>query len=332
MARDGRSYADALAEAQQLGYAEADPTEDVGGADAAAKLAILASLAFHRHLHIDDVPFEGIDTLHDDDVAFANELGYAVKLLAHARLSAEGIAASVGPVLVPHEHPLARVSGSFNAVMLRGREIREITLQGPGAGGAETATAVIGDLLSVLGRARGEVGTAFRELPLEPREQRAQPALRASRGHRPARRPGPHRRALRRSRHLARRDDPAAAPRRSGLARLPHPPGLGGERTLRRGRDRNARLLPRPAARPARARRVSANQGLLQSGDGRRLLAAQLFDSLGAGVGLVALPWLVLDAGGDASTAGLVAVFGLVPYVLFGLFAGVTGDRRSRRA
>jgi MFS family permease len=76
---------------------------------------------------------------------------------------------------------------------------------------------------------------------------------------------------------------------------------------------------------------VSAPQGLLESVDGRRLLAAQLFDSLGAGVGLVALPWLVLDAGGDASTAGLVAVFALVPYVLFGLFAGVTGDRRSRR-
>ena len=76
---------------------------------------------------------------------------------------------------------------------------------------------------------------------------------------------------------------------------------------------------------------MSAPEGLLQSADGRRLLAAQLFDSIGAGVGLVALPWLVLDAGGDASTAGLVAVFGLVPYVLFGLFAGVTGDRRSRR-
>ena len=97
MARDGRSYADALAEAQQLGYAEADPTEDVGGADAAAKLAILASLAFHRHLHIDDVPFEGIDTLHDDDVAFANELGYAVKLLVnlqwfvHAAAAAEAL-------------------------------------------------------------------------------------------------------------------------------------------------------------------------------------------------------------------------------------------------
>jgi homoserine dehydrogenase len=169
MAREGRSYADALAEAQALGYAEADPSEDVGGADAAAKLAILASLAFHRHLHIDDVPFEGIDTLHDDDVAFASELGYAVKLLAHARVSEDGIAARVAPVLVPHDHPLAQVSGSFNAVMLRGREIREITLQGPGAGGAETATAVIGDLLSVLGpRPAGEVGTAFRELPLEP--------------------------------------------------------------------------------------------------------------------------------------------------------------------
>jgi MFS family permease len=76
---------------------------------------------------------------------------------------------------------------------------------------------------------------------------------------------------------------------------------------------------------------VSTSEGLLQNGDGRRLLAAQLFDSLGAGIGLVALPWIVLDAGGDASTAGLVAVFGLVPYVLFGLFAGVTGDRRSRR-
>jgi MFS family permease len=76
---------------------------------------------------------------------------------------------------------------------------------------------------------------------------------------------------------------------------------------------------------------VSTTPGLLQSGDGRRLLAAQLFDSLGAGVGLVVLPWLVLDAGGDASTAGLVAVFALVPYVLFGLFAGVTGDRRSRK-
>jgi MFS family permease len=76
---------------------------------------------------------------------------------------------------------------------------------------------------------------------------------------------------------------------------------------------------------------VSTTPGLLQSGDGRRLLAAQLFDSLGAGVGLVVLPWLVLDAGGDASTAGLVAVFALVPYVVFGLFAGVTGDRRSRK-
>jgi homoserine dehydrogenase len=115
------------------------------------------------------VPYEGIDTLHDDDVAFASELGYAIKLLAHAQLTSDGISAHVAPVLVPGDHPLARVTGSFNAVMLRGREIREITLQGPGAGGAETATAVIGDLLSVLRpRAGGEAATAFRELPLEP--------------------------------------------------------------------------------------------------------------------------------------------------------------------
>jgi homoserine dehydrogenase len=151
MTRDGQPYAEALAQAQALGYAEADPTEDVNGADAAAKIAILASIAFHAHVRIDQVPYEGIDTLSADDVTFAGELGYAVKLLGRAALGADGISASVGPTLVPHGHPLARVDGSFNAVMLRGDAIREVTLQGPGAGGDETATAVIGDLLSVVG-------------------------------------------------------------------------------------------------------------------------------------------------------------------------------------
>jgi homoserine dehydrogenase len=97
------------------------------------------------------VPHEGIDTLDRDDVSFANELGYAVKLLGRAEIGESGISASVAPTLVPHGHPLARVEGSFNAVMLRGDAIREVTLQGPGAGGDETATAVIGDLLSVVG-------------------------------------------------------------------------------------------------------------------------------------------------------------------------------------
>jgi homoserine dehydrogenase len=151
MARTGVTFEQALTEAQRLGYAEADPTEDVNGADAAAKIAILASIAFHAHVRIDQVPHEGIDTLDSDDVTFAQELGYSVKLLGRAALGADGISASVAPTLVPLNHPLARVDGSFNAVMLRGDAIREVTMQGPGAGGDETATAVIGDLLSVVG-------------------------------------------------------------------------------------------------------------------------------------------------------------------------------------
>jgi homoserine dehydrogenase len=151
MTNEGQGYHEALARAQELGYAEPDPTEDVNGADAAAKMAILASIAFHAHVRIDQVPHEGIDTLDRVDVSFADELGYAVKLLGRAALGEDGISASVSPTLVPHGHPLARVEGSFNAVMLRGDAIREVTLQGPGAGGDETATAVIGDLLSVVG-------------------------------------------------------------------------------------------------------------------------------------------------------------------------------------
>jgi homoserine dehydrogenase len=175
MTNEGQGYGEALARAQELGYAEADPTEDVNGADAAAKMAILASIAFHAHVSIDQVPHEGIDTLDRVDVSFADELGYAIKLLGRAALGEDGISASVAPTLVPHGHPLARVEGSFNAVMLRGDAIREVTLQGPGAGGDETATAVIGDLLSVVGTR----GTGFlqhdgyyRNLPvLAPDEQ-----------------------------------------------------------------------------------------------------------------------------------------------------------------
>ena len=167
MAAEGQSYAEALARAQELGYAESDPTEDVGGADAAAKLAILAGIAFHRHLSIDEVPFEGIDTLGAEDVAFARDLGYAVKLLAHARLDDSGISASVAPTLVPRDHTLARIDGSFNAVMLRGHEIREITLQGPGAGGPETASAVIGDIVSVLSQSQA-AGVPYRDVPIVP--------------------------------------------------------------------------------------------------------------------------------------------------------------------
>jgi homoserine dehydrogenase len=166
---DGADYATVLAEAQRLGYAEADPTEDVTGGDAAAKAAILASIAFHTRVTIDDVPHEGIDRLDSVDVKFADDLGYSVKLIAQARRVDQGVVVGVAPTLVPHAHPLSAVNGSFNAVMLRGSAIREVTLVGPGAGGDETASAVIGDLLGVLGTSGTGFPRAdgfFRDLPL----------------------------------------------------------------------------------------------------------------------------------------------------------------------
>ncbi len=167
----GDDYATALADAQRLGYAEADPTEDVTGADAAAKVAILASIAFHTRVTIDDVPHEGIDTLDPIDLAFARDLGYRVKLIALARRTGAGVEVGVAPTLVPETHPLAAVEGSFNAVMLRGDAIREVTLSGPGAGGDETASAVIGDLMGVLGTSASGFLRAdgyYRDLPLLP--------------------------------------------------------------------------------------------------------------------------------------------------------------------
>lgn len=167
----GADYATVLAEAQALGYAEADPTEDVTGGDAAAKVAILASIAFHTRVTIDDVPHEGIDTLDSIDVAFAGDLGYSVKLIGQARRVEQGVVVGVAPTLVPRAHPLSAVDGSFNAVMLRGDAIREVTLVGPGAGGDETASAVIGDLMGVLGTSNSGFLRAdgfFRSLPIVP--------------------------------------------------------------------------------------------------------------------------------------------------------------------
>ena len=167
----GQDYASALQRAQELGYAEADPTEDVNGADAAAKIAILASIAFHTRVTLEDVPFEGIERLEAIDAALARELGYRIKLIASAERLEGGVAARVHPTLVPEEHPLATIEGSFNAVMLRGSAIREITLAGPGAGGDETASAVIGDVMTVLGTSGTGFFTHdgyFRKVPVVP--------------------------------------------------------------------------------------------------------------------------------------------------------------------
>ena len=151
MASTGASYEDALARAQELGYAEADPTDDVGGADAAAKMAILARLAFDTPVGLDDVTYEGITEIQPADLAYAKELGLSLKLLGVAERRGEGISVRVFPCFLSAGHPLAPIEGPFNAVTVEAPAITEITLSGPGAGGPQTATAVLGDVVSILG-------------------------------------------------------------------------------------------------------------------------------------------------------------------------------------
>ena len=149
----GASFADALAEAQKLGYAEADPTADVEGHDAASKAAIVASLAFHSDFTIDDVHIEGITSITADDVAAADADGYVIKLLAICeREGADGANIRVNPTLIPRQHPLAGVHGAFNAVFVEAENAGELMFYGPGAGGAPTASAVLGDFVSLARR------------------------------------------------------------------------------------------------------------------------------------------------------------------------------------
>ena len=153
----GGSYAEALAEAQSLGYAEADPSDDVNGADAAAKMAILATVAFGSRVTLEEVETRGITEIEPAHVAAAAALGMVVRLVGIATLADGAVDVRVQPAFVERSHPLAAVDGAFNAVMLQGDAIREITLEGPGAGGTETASAVVADLVSVVGTA----GTGF---------------------------------------------------------------------------------------------------------------------------------------------------------------------------
>ena len=150
MARTGASYDDALREAQELGFAEADPTEDVTGKDAAAKMAILARLAFGAQVSLADVPYEGIEDVTADDIAYARELGLSLKLIGSAERIDGGISVMVYPAFLYAGHPLSPVSGSYNAVTIESPAITEITLSGPGAGGTQTASAVLGDVVSAM--------------------------------------------------------------------------------------------------------------------------------------------------------------------------------------
>jgi homoserine dehydrogenase len=150
MARGGMSYADALARAQELGYAEADPTDDVTGRDAAAKIAILARLAFSTPVTLDQVTYEGIEHIQPEDVAYARDLGLGLKLIGTAERVDGGISVRVHPAFLYAGHPLASVDGAFNAVTVESEAITEITLSGPGAGGPQTASAVLGDVVSAM--------------------------------------------------------------------------------------------------------------------------------------------------------------------------------------
>ena len=179
MTAHGQGYADALGDAQRLGYAEPDPTEDVEGIDAAAKLSILAGIAFGTTVDVDDVRATGITGVTADDVAHAAVLGCRIKLIARAeRITAAGggssISLDVTPMLVPETHPLAAVGGATNAVLVDGAPFGRLVVQGAGAGGPETASALAGDLVSVLG---SEPSFLTRDphvahLPVAPRDAR----------------------------------------------------------------------------------------------------------------------------------------------------------------
>jgi homoserine dehydrogenase len=173
MSEEGRGFADVLADAKRLGYAESNPSADVDGHDAAAKCAILASIAFNARVVASDVYREGIANVTIEDIEYARRLGYVVKLLAIAEMGGdERIAARVHAAMIPASHPLASVRDAHNAVFVEGPNVGELMFYGRGAGGEATATAVVGDLVSVarnlLAGARGLGCTCFYERTIRP--------------------------------------------------------------------------------------------------------------------------------------------------------------------
>lgn len=147
MTQNGESYEAVLSDAQRLGLAEPDPTSDVKGYDAAYKLSVMASLAFHARVPFGKVYHEGITNVTDKDIAFGKELGYVLKLLAIAKRTDNTVEVRVHPTFLPADHPLAMVNGSFNAVFLHGHACQDMMLQGRGAGDMPTASAIVGDIL-----------------------------------------------------------------------------------------------------------------------------------------------------------------------------------------
>lgn len=176
MAKENMSYLDALKIASDLGYAEANPTADVEGLDAARKVAIMATLAFHSDVRFGDVFHEGITKLTSDDITYAAELGYVIKLLGVTRLVDGQIEAGVYPMLMPKSHMMASVEDSFNAVFLHGDAVDDVMLYGRGAGEMPTASAVVGDIFDTVRNINndctGKLGSSvYKELVIRPQEE-----------------------------------------------------------------------------------------------------------------------------------------------------------------
>jgi homoserine dehydrogenase len=176
MSQEGAAYDDVLKEAQQLGYAESDPTSDVEGLDAARKMTILATLGFHSKVLLSDVEVKGISSVSKEDIQYGKKLGYEVKLLGIAERHDDHISVSVQPTMVKHSHPLASVNGVYNAVYIYGDAVGETMFYGPGAGELPTATSVVADLVAVarnlkLGVNGRQTFAAYKEKKMKTDEQ-----------------------------------------------------------------------------------------------------------------------------------------------------------------
>ncbi len=176
MSQEGASYDDVLKEAQALGYAEADPTSDVEGLDAARKMAILATLGFRMNVALGDVNAKGISSVTKEDILYGKRLGYELKLLGVAERDGDSVSVSVQPAMVRKSHPLASVNGVFNAVYVYGEAVGETMFYGPGAGSMPTATSVVADLVAVVKNMRLKVNgqglsKAYKEKKLQPEDR-----------------------------------------------------------------------------------------------------------------------------------------------------------------
>lgn len=174
MTKEGSAYDEVLKEAQDLGYAEADPTSDVGGLDAARKMAILATLGFSMKIDLDDVRVQGITEVTEEDLQYSKQLGYTMKLIGYAHRDGDNVEVSVQPTLLADTHPLASVSDEYNAVYVYGEAVGETMFYGPGAGSLPTATAVVSDLVGVMKNMRLGVNGKSAVTPQYPKQLKAE--------------------------------------------------------------------------------------------------------------------------------------------------------------